>query len=320
MPDAIARTPEDGTSDPQPSPTRVLVVDDTRADRRLAGTIIEQTLGWNVIYADNGRSALEAVQRDKPHLVVTDLVMPEMDGLDLVSAIRRTHPLVPVVLMTVYGNEEVAIRALQNGAASYVPKRILDRDLARVLEQVLAVAQGERRQERLLGHLRQAELHFCLGNDPALAADLVGHLQQYLQRMDLGDHTTRTRVGVALEEALLNAIYHGNLEISSGLRQQDDQRYYQLAAERRGQSPYQERRVYCTARFSPEQAIYIIRDEGSGFDPSDVPDPTEPENLEKTSGRGLLLIRTFMDEVSFNEKGNEITLIKRREPAAAQAS
>jgi anti-sigma regulatory factor (Ser/Thr protein kinase) len=63
---------------------------------------------------------------------------------------------------------------------------------------------------------------------------------------------------------------------------------------------------------SREQATITIRDEGPGFDPSSLPDPTDPENIGKISGRGLLLIRTFMDDVRFNETGNEITLVKKK--------
>ena len=57
-----------------------------------------------------------------PALVLTDLIMPEMNGLELVKAIREHHPFVPVILMTSKGNEEIAVQALQGGAASYVPK------------------------------------------------------------------------------------------------------------------------------------------------------------------------------------------------------
>ena len=55
---------------------------------------------------------------------------------------------------------------------------------------------------------------------------------------------------------------------------------------------------------------FTVRDEGPGFDPSKLPDPTDPANLEKISGRGLLLMRTFMDEVRFNATGNEVTMVK----------
>ena len=56
----------------------------------------------------------------------------------------------------------------------------------------------------------------------------------------------------------------------------------------------------------------MVRDEGLGFDPSLLPDPTDPANLGKVSGRGLLLIQTFMDHVEHNATGNEITMVKRR--------
>ena len=72
-----------------------------------------------------------------------------------------------------------------------------------------------------------------------------------------------------------------------------------------------------TAAISPEEVRYTIRDEGPGFDPGTIPDPTDPANIVKASGRGLLLINTFMDEVSHNETGNEITLIKKRIQAAS---
>ena len=57
---------------------------------------------------------------------------------------------------------------------------------------------------------------------------------------------------------------------------------------------------------------FVIRDEGPGFDLSGLPDPTDPENLAKVSGRGLLLINAFMDEVRHNDQGNEITMVKKK--------
>ena len=59
-------------------------------------------------------------------------------------------------------------------------------------------------------------------------------------------------------------------------------------------------------------ATFVVRDEGPGFDTSRLPDPTAPENVAQVNGRGLFLIRTFMDDVRFNERGNEITMTKRR--------
>jgi anti-sigma regulatory factor (Ser/Thr protein kinase) len=64
-------------------------------------------------------------------------------------------------------------------------------------------------------------------------------------------------------------------------------------------------------KLTPGEAVCVIRDEGTGFDRATLPDPTDPAQLEKASGRGLVLMRTFCDEVNFNEAGNEVTLVKR---------
>jgi anti-sigma regulatory factor (Ser/Thr protein kinase) len=119
------------------------------------------------------------------------------------------------------------------------------------------------------------------------------------------------RVGVALEEALVNALFHGNLEVDSELREQDNEAYHAVAEERRGQSPYRNRKIFVDAHLSREKAVFVIRDEGPGFDPESLPDPTDPANLERVSGRGVFLMKTFMDELRFNPSGNQVTLTKR---------
>src|SRR5262249_46183676 len=105
----------------------------------------------------------------------------------------------------------------------------------------------------------------------------------------------------------------GNLEVNSLLLQQEGA-FRNLAEERRQRPPYRDRRIHVTARLTPAEAVYVVRDEGPGFDPSTLPDPRDPANLERASRRGLLLIRTFMDEVSYNDSGNQITLTKRGRP------
>ena len=299
-------------------PVRLLVVEDNPVDRLAVEDLVSTGLDWQTEYAEDGPRALDALARRTPDIVLTDLILPEVDGLALVQAVRQSHPLVPVVLMTAYGNEEVALRALQQGAAGYVPKRLLRRSLVGTLARVLAAAGVVRQRQRLLAHVRSTETTFSLENDPPLLAALASLLQETLAGLGLVDGTDQIRVGVALEEALLNAMYHGNLEVASELRQQGDEPFMRLARERRGVSPYRERRVHVTARLSPTEAVYVIRDEGPGFDPAALPDPTDPTNLEQASGRGLLLIRTFMDEVHHNPPGNQITLVKRRKEAAAR--
>lgn len=290
----------------------VLVVDDSAVDRQLIGGILEKDADLTIEYAVHGADALAKVEQAVPDLVVTDLVMPEMDGLQLVAAARRLHPLVPVVIVTAKGNEEIAVRALQQGAASYVPKRVLAQDLLEVVHNVLAVSYQQHSQTRLLGCMTRSDYSFVLDNDCSLFGPLVAYLQEGITRAGLCGQADRTRVGVALEEALTNALYRGNLEVSSELREEDDKKYHTLVTQRRQQAPYRDRRIYVEVTLTCQQAVFRIRDEGPGFDPSTLSDPTHPANLEKPGGRGILLMRTFMDEVAYNQAGNEITLVKRR--------
>ena len=307
---AIAELPADQLA----SSINVLIVDDYVVDRRIAGGIVEKITGVKPRFALNGGEALRLIAEEAPTVVLTDLQMPEMDGLKLVQEIRDQFPLLPVILMTAYGSEEVAIQALRAGAANYVPKKALAKELGETLNQVLNASAINRDRQRILSSMRQRESHFVIENDPSLVSPLINLLQEDLGGMDVCNANARTRVGVALQEALTNAIYHGNLEVSSDLRQDDEKVYYELAEQRRHLAPYRDRRVYVHARFERDAATYTIRDEGPGFDTASLDRPIELEDLMRVGGRGMLLIRTFMDQVSHNPSGNEITLVKRSRP------
>jgi CheY-like chemotaxis protein len=309
-----------GPADPGPSDggtprETLLVVDDSPVDRHLAGTLVGKIAGWKAAYAGNGSEALAAIEREPPAAVLTDLMMPEMDGLQLVEAIRERYPLVPVILMTAHGSEDVAIQALQRGAASYVSKRSLARDLAETLRQVHSAMRSDRQRRRVLAHLTCLRSQFALENDPSIIPALVDYLQQDLAHLGQSDGNEAMRVGIALSEALLNAQYHGNLEINSELRQEDESAYDKLAAERRQMAPFRDRRIHVDAECRHHESVFSVRDEGRGFDPSTLPDPASPSSMEMASGRGLLLIRTFMDEVTFSDGGRRITMVKRHKVA-----
>jgi CheY-like chemotaxis protein/anti-sigma regulatory factor (Ser/Thr protein kinase) len=297
---------------------KALVVDDSKVDRLMVGGLLEKDGEIEVTYASDGKEALARIEESQPDLVITDLVMPEMDGLELVGEIRRRFPLVPVILCTSKGSEQTAVEALQRGASSYVPKRLLASDLRETVDQVLSSSAQQRCRSEVMESMVRSDITFEIKNDRRLFSPLIGYLQDCLANLGTLDEAERTRIGVALEEALVNAAEHGNLELDSALRSTDRRAYVELADQRRGCAPYRDRRVYVEAHLSRTEARFIVRDEGSGFDPGTLPDPRDPENLLKVSGRGVLIMRTFMDEVRFNPNGNEVTLVKLCAPMAAQ--
>jgi CheY-like chemotaxis protein len=289
----------------------VLIVDDSLVDQRLAGGLLERQLGCRVRYAGDGKEALEQMAAQLPDLVVTDLQMPHMNGLELVAAVRKTYPFVPVVLMTAVGSEEIAAQALREGAASYVPKHRRSMDLSTTAQRILLGALDDRTQSHLMHYLEAGELTFVVGNDWALLKGLAHHLQQMLRCLALADEAERLRVGVAVEEALTNAYYHGSLEVGASGKVDRDV-YDQVAEQRLAEPPYRDRQIRVTAQITREEVKFIVRDQGPGFAVAQLPPAGAPLDAEQGAGRGLTLMRAIMDEVLYNDLGNEVTLVKRR--------
>ncbi len=115
-----------------------------------------------------------------------------------------------------------------------------------------------------------------------LAQEVVGRLEERGFEEELC-----FAVRLALEEALSNAIKHGNRS-----------------------DPH--KRIMVSACIDDDGAAITVADEGNGFDPASVPDPTADENLEKPCGRGIMLMRAYMDKVEYNDRGNEVRIIKHR--------
>jgi CheY-like chemotaxis protein/anti-sigma regulatory factor (Ser/Thr protein kinase) len=289
----------------------VLVVDDAAVDRKLVGGLLAKGTGLHIEFAATGEEALAHIAKSHPDVVVTDLVMPGMSGLELVAQIAEKSPQTPVILMTGKGSEEVAVKALKAGAASYVPKGVLHQYLLNTVQDVLLMVEERSSHARLMDCMQRGKFQFSIGNDANLIPLLVNHVQSLVTSVGICDEANVIRVCIALEEALRNAIFHGNLELTSEQREGDPTIYQQLIDERTNKEPFASRQLSVAIEITPSQGRFVIRDQGPGFDPAKLPDPTDPENIEKVSGRGLLLMRTFMDEVSFNSTGNEVTMVKR---------
>ena len=292
----------------------VLVVDDSAFDRHLIGQLLQALKDIKLVFAGNGHEGLDVIAREGPSVILTDLIMPDMEGLELVQQVRAQYPHISVILVTAYGSEEVAMRALRAGASNYIPKKRLARDLVPTIRQVLSIASKTRERRRILSSMVRRETAFILENDPELILPLLKLLHEEIEALNICDQCGQLQIGVALQEALYNALFHGNLEVSSELRQDDERLFEALAEERRGQEPYCLRRIRVQVQLDRESARFVVADEGSGFDTAIFDREVQPEDLNRIGGRGLLLIRTFMDQVAFNQAGNQITMVKYRSP------
>ncbi len=294
----------------------IMIVDDSEVDRRLAAGLLELDGEYVVEFASNGREALNCMRDALPDLILTDMQMPERDGLELVRAVRLHYSQVPVVLMTAHGSDQLAIQALEQGAAGYVPKEQLKDRLVATVADVLSVARADRSYSRLISCLQRTEFEFSLENDPLLLDPLVDLIQQIVSGMGICDATGRLQVGMALKAALLNALYRGNLEISSEQQAREESvkgGFAKLVASRVSDRRYASRKIYVHVVIRRDEAQFLVRDDGPGFDLAKLPSSADPTSLNPSTGRGHVLMRSFMDEVRFNDRGNEVTLIKRGE-------
>jgi two-component system NtrC family sensor kinase len=112
---------------------KILVVDDRRENLLFLADSVLRSEGYEVITAMDGRQALDKALTERPDLIITDLRMPHMDGLEMMAALRKADANIPVILTTFYGSEQAAIEAFRLGARDYIVKPY---DVAEMLESV----------------------------------------------------------------------------------------------------------------------------------------------------------------------------------------
>lgn len=290
--------------------TQALVVDDSATDRVLAGRLLEQGGDIEVAFAGNGREALEAVRQRIPDVIVCDLQMPEMNGLELVEAIKREYPAVPVVLMTARGSEAIAAEALRKGAASYVPKMILAEHLRETVNRIVGAASADRRHSRLMHALDECRCRFRLRNDPGLIEPLTAHIQEMLRSLPLGDEAERLRVGQAVKHALWVAHRHGNLEVPLDTNLSDSELQL-LVAERSEQEPYALRSMLVEVHVSGAEAVVTVTHDGPGIDIGVLPEDLESAAVDKSWLAAFVIVPSVMDDVRFDDDGRTIGLLKK---------
>ena len=156
-------------------------------------------------------------------------------------------------------------------------------------------------------HLRLTQ--FRIPTRCALIPVIRDRLLKSVQQFDLATDTAANHFCMALEESLANAFYHGNLELCSSLKEDGSSKFVELAAQRETEAPFQTRLVNITELAGRFGLWITIKDEGRGFDvQAAIERANDPESL-LASGRGLMMMQAFADELFFNPAGNEVTLV-----------
>jgi serine/threonine-protein kinase RsbW len=180
------------------------------------------------------------------------------------------------------------VKAFKMVAANYLRLPYNKDELRQIVEQTLSYKLRYVDDPSLLSHTHE-KIEFELPSDLALMSGVLQYLLERVAKMGVISPEA-SNLFVALDEAFVNAVKHGNKNDPSKL-------------------------IRVGSELSPKEACFTIEDEGEGFDVQTIPDPRDPANLFKSSGRGVLLIYNIMDEVEYNAQGNRVKMVKRPEPA-----
>lgn len=261
---------------------RILIVDNNDELR----VLLEQALGrlgHEVVVTGERAKALRRDDLDSFDLIISDLSEAEVNG-EPISELHRKHLVTPLSAQ----NGPGVIKAFKMGAANYLRMPYNRDELREIVEQTLANKLRYVDDTSLFSHVHE-KIEFELPSDLALMNGVLEYLQERVAKLGL-IRPDRSNLFVALDEAFVNAVKHGNKNDLTKL-------------------------VKITAELSQKEASFTVEDEGEGFDIHEIPDPCDPANLFRASGRGVLLIYNIMDEVEYNAQGNRVKMIKRPEAA-----
>lgn len=264
---------------------RILIVDSNEELRSLLAEVLGE-LGHEVMAVGDRSAAVEREDLDEFDLIISDLTDDAESGVQIISDLKRKRLIVPVVVSSEDAQHHGIVKAFKMGAANFV-RRPYDRDeLRNIIEKALSYKLRFVEDLRIIPFVRE-KIDFELPSELSLMNGVLQYLIERVARLGL-IQPDRSNLFIALDEAFVNAVKHGN-----------------------GNDPTKLVRI--SADLSAREARFVIEDEGDGFDVKGIPDPRDPANLYKTSGRGVLLIYNIMDHVEYNERGNRLTMIKRPE-------
>jgi anti-sigma regulatory factor (Ser/Thr protein kinase)/ActR/RegA family two-component response regulator len=264
---------------------RILIVDNND-DLRSTLEQVLRDLGHTVLATGDRDAALSREDLDEFDLIISDLTDDADCGVEILSELNRKRLLVPVVVSSDEAQQPGIVKAFKMGAANYLRLPYNKDELRSIVEKTLSYKLRFVDDLKVLPHVHE-KIDFELPSDLSLMNGVLHYLIERVSKLGL-IKPERSNLFVALDEAFVNAVKHGNRNDPSKM-------------------------VRITAELSAKEARFTVEDEGNGFNLQEIPDPCDPANLFKSSGRGVLLIYNIMDEVKYNARGNQLTMVKRPE-------
>ncbi|MBC8259963.1 MAG: response regulator [SAR324 cluster bacterium] len=290
---------------------KLLIADDTAEVLDFLRDFFQKA-GHSVQVASDGEEALHIFQQEEIEGIFCALSLPKLGGLELLKEVKAANSKRPLVMLCPHSDTESALNALQLGACDYLLKPIQHLELQRTLDRVISLHEGFHFSAYTNDNLLQESRTLEVGNEYESLNRIVAFMTQDLPSFGILGQEQLFRMNMLLKEALENAIFHGNLELNSETRLENPKLYFETAERKREMDPYKNRKLILQYEISRNSAKYVVRDEGKGFAHADLLEPKDPENLMRIKGHGLIMIMNFMDEVFWNDRGNEMTMVRYR--------
>lgn len=285
----------------------ILVVDDSLTDRvRTSGLIRRFLPSADVEVLSNAQDAMVNLKAAPFDIVVTDLVMPDGDGRDLLDSIQELPHPPAVILVTAQGNERVAAACLRRGAVAYLRKENLAQELGDALSETRATIREEEVHYALMSRVTQARCEFEIDSDLKQIQAISNFLVQRLRTTLRISAQQLNAIISCVHEALLNAHFHGNMQANDFPLQRSRMDYMRVAEAHQQQPEFADCRIRLIVDQRKDLLKITVSDQGNGFDHRKVCQSNDTAHQDR--GNGIRTMMKSMSQVDWNDVGNEVTL------------
>ena len=266
--------------------SQILVIDDEVEICELLKIALEMA-GHHVktcLSAVEGKECLEHTEYD---FVIIDMIMPEVSGLEMIRYINDRYPRTLTILTTGLQTYEVIKEALNQGAYNFVNKPFSLDEITKIIN-IGARARAISSDTKSIQPYLVQQLHFVLPSRKELMEEIACMISDLASRMGFADKLVAMNIPLTVDELFLNAVIHGNKE--------DDNKT-----------------VLIKVVLDSEKIAITIKDQGEGFDWQRVLARNTPADLENEGGRGVFLVKHYVDHIKYNEEGNEVSVVIGRD-------
>jgi DNA-binding response OmpR family regulator len=269
----------------------VLVVDD---DRDVLSTLAEMLseLRLNPITAADGCEALEHLKTRQIDLIITDLLMPNMDGFELIQKSRKLNINIPIAVISGHGEVGNVVNALSNGAYNFITKPFTMKEIENIVKRGLRLREFSLGTHRLLEGIRNTT-EMEIPSYPHLIPSATLYIVRECQWRGVEDETILSNISICVDELLNNALIHGN-------------------------DLDETKKINVSLVFDNEKITVSVEDQGEGFDYASLLHEISEQAETLPTKRGIFIVNYLMDDISFNDKGNTVTMSKYISPDATR--